>query len=75
MSINDNIGYASVSAVDAWMDAGFSMPDSNDETVDWDTGVIAGSGIGGMDTIAQSVVPMVNERRVRRRGQPYWWSR
>ena len=68
MSINDNIGYASVSAVDAWMDAGFSMPDSNDETVDWDTGVIAGSGIGGMDTIAQSVVPMVNERRVRRLG-------
>ncbi|MDP2852792.1 MAG: beta-ketoacyl-[acyl-carrier-protein] synthase family protein [Smithellaceae bacterium] len=68
MSINDNIGYASVSAVDAWTDAGFSMPDSNDDTVDWDTGVIAGSGIGGMDTIAQNVVPMVNEGRVRRLG-------
>jgi len=68
LSINDNIGYASVSAVDAWKDAGFSMPDSNDETVDWDTGVIAGSGIGGMDTIAQTVVPMVNEGRVRRLG-------
>jgi len=68
MSINDNIGYASVSAVDAWTDAGFSMPDSNDETVDWDTGVIAGSGIGGMETIAQSVVPMINEGRVRRMG-------
>ena len=68
MSINDNIGYASVSAVDAWTDGGFSMPDGDDETVDWDTGVIAGSGIGGMDTIAQSVVPMVNEGRVRRLG-------
>ncbi len=68
MSINDNIGYASVSAVDAWTDAGFSMPDGDDDTVDWDTGVIAGSGIGGMDTIAQSVVPMVNEGRVRRLG-------
>jgi len=68
MSINDNIGYASVSAVDAWTDAGFKMPDSNDETVDWDTGVIAGSGIGGMDTIAQSVVPYINEGRVRRLG-------
>ncbi|PKN19248.1 MAG: beta-ketoacyl-ACP synthase [Deltaproteobacteria bacterium HGW-Deltaproteobacteria-6] len=68
LSINDNIGYASVSAVDAWKDAGFSMPDNNDETVDWDTGVIAGSGIGGMDTIAQTVVPMVNEGRVRRLG-------
>ncbi|HBL53804.1 MAG TPA: beta-ketoacyl-ACP synthase [Syntrophaceae bacterium] len=68
MSINDNIGYASVSAVDAWTDAGFSIPDSTDDNVDWDTGVIAGSGIGGMDTIAQSVVPMVNEGRVRRLG-------
>jgi 3-oxoacyl-(acyl-carrier-protein) synthase len=68
LSFNDNIGYASVSAVDAWRDAGFELPDSNDETVDWDTGVIAGSGIGGMDTIALSVVPMINEGRVRRLG-------
>ncbi len=68
LSINDNIGYASVSAVDAWRDAGFSLPESGDETVDWDTGVIAGSGIGGMDTIALSVVPTVNEGRVRRLG-------
>ncbi len=68
LSFNDNIGYASVSAVDAWRDAGFKLPDGNDETVDWDTGVIAGSGIGGMDTIALSVVPMINEGRVRRLG-------
>lgn len=68
LSINDNIGYASVSAVDAWMDAGFEIPDSSDDTVDWDTGVIAGSGIGGMDTIANSVVPMINEGKVRRMG-------
>jgi len=68
MSINDNIGYASVSAVDAWTDAGFSTPDGNDNTVDWDTGVIAGSGIGGMDTIVQNVVPMINEGLVRRLG-------
>jgi 3-oxoacyl-(acyl-carrier-protein) synthase len=68
LSINDNIGFASVSAVDAWKDAGFNLPDSNDDTVDWDTGVIAGSGIGGMDTIAQTVVPLVNEGKVRRLG-------
>ena len=68
MSINDNIGYASVSAVDAWKDAGFAIPEGSDDTVDWDTGVIAGSGIGGMDTIAQTVVPMINEGRVRRLG-------
>jgi 3-oxoacyl-(acyl-carrier-protein) synthase len=68
LSINDNIGYASVSAVDAWKDAGFKLNSDDDDTVDWDTGVIAGSGVGGMDTIAQSVVPMINEGRVKRLG-------
>ena len=68
MSLNDNIGYASVCAVDAWTDAGFTVPDSEDDNVDWDTGVIVGSGIGGMDTIAMTVVPMVNEGKVRRMG-------
>jgi 3-oxoacyl-(acyl-carrier-protein) synthase len=68
LSLNDNIGYASVCAVDAWTDAGFIVPDSEDDNVDWDTGVIVGSGIGGMDTIAKTVVPMVNEGKVRRMG-------
>ncbi|HPC09342.1 MAG TPA: beta-ketoacyl synthase N-terminal-like domain-containing protein, partial [Smithella sp.] len=68
LSINDNIGYASVSAVDAWTDAGFALKDDDDDTVDWDTGVIAGSGIGGMDTIANTIVPLINEGKVRRLG-------
>ncbi|MCG6534393.1 MAG: beta-ketoacyl-[acyl-carrier-protein] synthase family protein [Syntrophales bacterium LBB04] len=70
MSVNDNIGYASVSAIDAWTDAGFTVPDPAGDTVDWDTGAIVGSGIGGMDTIAGTVVPMVNEGKVRRMGSP-----
>ncbi len=68
MSMNENIGYAAVSAVDAWTDSGFSMPDIHDETVDWDTGVIVGSGIGGMDTITNILVPMVTQGKVRRMG-------
>jgi 3-oxoacyl-(acyl-carrier-protein) synthase len=67
MSLNDNIGYISVSAVDAWQDAGFTWSDENDQ-VDWDTGAILGCGIGGMDTIAERLVPMVNEGKVRRMG-------
>ena len=67
-SMNENIGYASVTAVDAWVDAGFKILDTENDAVDWDTGVIAGSGIGGMDTIAQTLVPMVNEGKVRRMG-------
>lgn len=68
LSLNDNIGYASVAAVDAWKDAGFAVPEAEDDSVDWDTGVIAGSGIGGMDTISRTVVPMVNAGNVRRMG-------
>jgi 3-oxoacyl-(acyl-carrier-protein) synthase len=68
LSINDNIGFASVAGVDAWRDAGFFFSGNNEDLVDWDTGVIAGSGIGGMDTIAHNVVPMINEGRVRRLG-------
>ncbi|MHB8909639.1 MAG: beta-ketoacyl-[acyl-carrier-protein] synthase family protein [Syntrophales bacterium] len=68
MSLNDNIGYASVAAVDAWTDAGFTVPEAGDDSVDWETGVISGSGIGGMDTIAGQLVPMVNAGNVRRMG-------
>lgn len=68
IAMNDNIGYASVSAIDAWKDAGFAVPDANDQQVHWDTGAIIGSGIGGMDTIVKTVVPMVNEGKVKRMG-------
>lgn len=68
MSLNDNIGYASVAAVDAWRDGGFTVPEAGDDCVDWETGVISGSGIGGMDTIAGQLVPMVNAGNVRRMG-------
>ncbi len=68
LSLNDNIGYMSVSAVDAWRDAGFVFSDDNNDQVDWDTGAILGCGIGGMDTIAERVVPMVNEGKTRRMG-------
>ncbi|MBN1364447.1 MAG: beta-ketoacyl-[acyl-carrier-protein] synthase family protein [Syntrophaceae bacterium] len=68
LSMNDNIGYASVAAVDAWKDAGFSLKRDDDDDVDWDTGVITGSGIGGMDTIAKTLVPVINEGKVKRLG-------
>lgn len=68
LSINDNIGYASVSAVDAWTDAGLSVPEAEGDRVDWDSGVIVGSVRNGMDTIATQLVPMVSEGKVRRMG-------
>jgi 3-oxoacyl-(acyl-carrier-protein) synthase len=68
MSINDNIGYAAITSMDAWQDAGFAIPDRNSDQVYWDTGAIIGSGIGGMDTIGKIVVPMVNDGKTRRMG-------
>lgn len=67
-SINDNISFASVAAVDAWRDAGLAVPEADDDRVDWDAGVIAGSGIGGMETIAETLVPLVNDGKCRRMG-------
>jgi 3-oxoacyl-(acyl-carrier-protein) synthase len=68
VSMNENIGYAAISAIDAWKDAGLTVPPFNSDEVDWDSGVIVGSGIGGMDTIANVVVPMVNAGKVKRMG-------
>lgn len=67
LCMNENITYASVAAIDAWKDAGFDLPEDNAEP-DWDTGAIIGSGIGGMDTIVQKLVPTVAQGKVRRLG-------
>ena len=67
MNMNGNIAYASVAAVDAWRDAGFDMPADGDPP-DWDTGAIIGSGIGGMDTIVNRLVPSVQQGKIRRMG-------
>ncbi|MCP4036462.1 MAG: beta-ketoacyl-[acyl-carrier-protein] synthase family protein, partial [bacterium] len=39
-----------------------------DSDVDWDTGAILGTGIGGMDTTAEKVVPLTDQKKVRRLG-------
>ncbi len=60
--------YASLATLEAWLDAGLEKPDAADDTVHWETGAIMGTGIGGMDTIAERVVPLVNAKKVRRLG-------
>jgi len=67
LSMNQNIGYISIAAVDAWRDAGFEVPGDGDP-VDWETGAILGCGIGGMDTITETIVPMVSGGKARRMG-------
>jgi len=60
--------YAAVVSVEAWADAGLARPKFGDEHVNWDTGAVLGTGIGGMDTVGDRVVPMVNDNKVKRLG-------
>jgi len=68
LAMNSNIKFASIAAIDAWRDAGFEVPAEDSEQVDWDTGAIIGTGIGGMDTTGEKLVPLTNAGKVRRLG-------
>ena len=68
LAMNMNHRYASLAALEAWQDAGLERPPHDSEEVDWRTGAILGTGIGGMDTIAGTVVPMTDARKIRRMG-------
>ncbi len=68
LAMNSNHRYGGVAAIDAWTDAGFERPDPHDDHVHWDAGAIIGTGIGGLDTIGEKLVPLTNEGRVRRLG-------
>jgi 3-oxoacyl-(acyl-carrier-protein) synthase len=68
LAMNMNHRYASLASIEAWQDAGLERPAADSDEVDWDTGAILGTGIGGMDTIAEKVVPLTNAGKVRRMG-------
>jgi 3-oxoacyl-(acyl-carrier-protein) synthase len=67
-ALNSSMVYAGIAAIDCWRDAGLTVPDGQRDGVDWDTGAIIGTGIGGVDTVGDWVVPRVNEGKVRRLG-------
>jgi 3-oxoacyl-(acyl-carrier-protein) synthase len=67
MAMNMSHRFASLAAVEAWTMAGLPVPEP-DSDVDWDSGCVLGTGIGGMDTTAERVVPLTNQKKVRRLG-------
>lgn len=68
-AMNTSHLYGCIAAIDAWIDAGYERPDPEDDSaLDWDVGAILGTGIGGMDTTGEKLVPMVDAGRVRRLG-------
>jgi 3-oxoacyl-(acyl-carrier-protein) synthase len=68
MAMNSGMVYACMAGLDAWRDAGLVVPERGDDRVDWDTGAVVGTGVGGADTLGDRVVPGVNEGKVRRLG-------
>ena len=67
-AMNASHRYAAIAAIDAWRDAGLARPNPGDDAVDWDSGAVIGTGIGGMDTIGAKVVPLTDAGNVRRLG-------
>ena len=58
---------AAVAAHEAMVDAGFE-PSFDGGEVDWDTGSVIGTGMGGVDTLGERIVPMTEAGRSRRLG-------
>jgi 3-oxoacyl-(acyl-carrier-protein) synthase len=67
-AMNSSHRYAALASLEAWRDAGLRVPVAGDAAVDWDTGAVLGTGIGGMDTIGERVVPFTDSGKVRRLG-------
>jgi 3-oxoacyl-(acyl-carrier-protein) synthase len=68
LAMNSNHRFACVAAVGAWEDAGLTPAERGDDEVRWDTGTVLGTGIGGMDTIGERVVPLTDAGTLRRLG-------
>lgn len=66
-AMNANMVYAAIASVDAWNDSGLSPVEAEAEP-DWDTGAIVGTGIGGIDTIADKLAPKTQAGRATRLG-------
>jgi 3-oxoacyl-(acyl-carrier-protein) synthase len=67
-AMNSNLKHACLAASEAWANAGLEPPDPADDRVDLDSGAVIGTGIGGMDTAGESLVPLTDSGKVRRLG-------
>lgn len=68
MAMNSSHRFGSLAAVDAWTDAGLERPDPEGDRVHWEAGAVIGTGIGGLDTTGEKLVPLTDAGRVRRLG-------
>ena len=65
-SLNSSgIVYGMIAGIDAWKDAGLNI--AKDEEVDWDSGIIFGTGILGVDKFRESI-HLIDQGKTRRLG-------
>jgi 3-oxoacyl-(acyl-carrier-protein) synthase len=67
-AMNSSHRFGCIAAMDAWTDAGFELPSHEDDHVYWEAGAVIGTGIGGLDTTGEKLVPMTDAAKVRRLG-------
>jgi len=67
-AMNSNHRFGCISALDAWADAGFERPAHEDDHVFWEAGAVIGTGIGGLDTAGEKLIPLTDAGKVRRLG-------
>ena len=65
---NSAMRFAAAAAVECWRDAGFEWHPGQDGPVDWHTAVYFGTGVGGVDSIADKVGPLTLTGQTRRLG-------
>ena len=68
LAMNDTMIYVCMASLDAWRDGGLEVPELDDDRVNWDSGCVVGSGLAGMDTIGEVLVPKIDAGKVRRMG-------
>ena len=67
MAMNESMIYASIAGLDCYKDA--LLPERNlQSVVDWDTGAIIGTGIGGIDALSTKLIPKVENQKTKRLG-------
>lgn len=71
-AMNASHRFAAIAALEAWADAGRPRPSlddgDDDAPVHWETGAVIGTGIGGLDTTGEKLIPLTDAGRVRRLG-------
>lgn len=68
LAMNTGMTYGAIAGMECWKDAGLGDAPVGEDEIDWDTGAIVGTGVGGADTLGDFVVPRVLEGKVKRLG-------